>query len=53
MLLARASHGQAAETVQLVPELCHLVGMTEAMRNRRLVWREIKQVLKVDGPIKI
>jgi phage FluMu protein gp41 len=53
MLLARSSHGQTAETVQLVPELCHLVGITENMRNRRLIWKEIKQVIKVDGPIKI
>jgi hypothetical protein len=39
--------------VYLVPELCHLVGMTDQMRLRKPIWREIKQVLKVDAPVKI
>ena len=51
MILAKTDHG--SDNVHLVPELCYLVGMTDQMRNRRFVWREIKQILKVDGPIKI
>ena len=39
--------------VYLVPELCYLVGMTEQMRLRKPIWREIKQVLRVDAPIRI
>lgn len=52
----RSASGQVPPSVQccyLVPELCHLVGMTEQMRNKRSVWREIKQVIRVDAPIKI
>lgn len=53
MIIAKSTHGPDQESVHLVPELCHLVGITDQMRNRRFVWREIKQVLKTDSPLKI
>ena len=37
----------------LVTELCYLVGMTDSLRNRKMTWREIKQVIRVDAPKKI
>lgn len=38
----KASNATEAKSCFLVPELCHLVGMTDQMRNRRHTWREIK-----------
>ena len=53
MIVAKNSLREDAETVYLVPELCYLVGITDQMRNRKDVWREIKKVLKVDAPVRI
>ena len=49
----KTSIASEAKSCFLVPELCHLVGMTDQMRNRRHTWREIKQVIRVDAPVKI
>ena len=53
MIVAKNSLREDAETVYLVPELCYLVGITDQMRNRKDVWREIKKVLRVDAPVRI
>jgi len=39
--------------VYLVPELCNMVGQTEAMWLRKISQREIKKVMRVDAPIVI
>jgi hypothetical protein len=44
---------EESKSCYLVPELCHLVGISEQMRNKRFIWREIKQVMRVDAPVKI
>jgi aubergine-like protein len=56
MIIARTclnANDDDSKFVHLVPELCYLVGMTDQMRNRRHIWREIASTLRVDAPIKI